>query len=49
MFPKNGTVKHYLSGTKENFPDLNILINNAGIQRMINLRKGTADLFKGEK
>ena len=33
---------------KENFPDLNILVNNAGIQRMINLKKGTADLFKGE-
>ena len=33
---------------KENFPDLNVLINNAGIQRMINLKKGTKELFNGE-
>ena len=30
------------------FKNLNILINNAGIQRMVNLRKGTRDLFNGE-
>ncbi len=31
----------------DNFNDLNILINNAGIQKVINLRKGTQDLLKG--
>jgi len=31
-----------------NFKDLNVLINNAGIQRMVNLKKGTKDLFSGE-
>jgi uncharacterized oxidoreductase len=31
-----------------NFKNINILINNAGIQRMIDLKKGTQDLFKGE-
>ncbi len=33
---------------KDNHKDLNILVNNAGIQRAINLRKGTAELFGGE-
>jgi uncharacterized oxidoreductase len=33
---------------KDNFKDLNVLINNAGIQRMVNLKKGTQDLFSGE-
>jgi len=33
---------------ENNFKDLNILINNAGIQRMLNLKKGTEDLFGGE-
>jgi uncharacterized oxidoreductase len=33
---------------KDNFKDLNVLINNAGIQRMVNLKKGTRDLFSGE-
>jgi len=31
-----------------NFKDINILVNNAGIQRMVNLRKGTRDFFDGE-
>jgi len=31
-----------------NFKNVNILINNAGIQRMVNFREGTLDLFKGE-
>jgi len=31
-----------------NFRDLNILINNAGIQREIDFKKGTADLLSGE-
>jgi uncharacterized oxidoreductase len=30
------------------FKNLNILINNAGIQRMVNLRKGTRDLLNDE-
>jgi uncharacterized oxidoreductase len=29
-------------------PDLNILVNNAGIQKAIDLRQGTAELFGGE-
>jgi len=33
---------------KDNYPDLNVLINNAGIQRMIILKKGTKELFNGE-
>ena len=33
---------------KDNYPDLNVLINNAGIQRMVNLKKGTKELFSGE-
>ncbi|MGA7628038.1 SDR family oxidoreductase [Methanoregula sp.] len=28
------------------FPKINVLVNNAGIQRMIDFRKGTEDLFK---
>lgn len=33
---------------KTNYKDLNILINNAGIQRGIDLTKGVKDLFAGE-
>ena len=33
---------------KNNYPSLNVLINNAGIQRMVNLKKGTKELFDGE-
>jgi uncharacterized oxidoreductase len=33
---------------KDNYKGLNILVNNAGVQRGINLRKGTAELFGGE-
>ncbi|MGD0818818.1 MAG: SDR family NAD(P)-dependent oxidoreductase, partial [Methanomassiliicoccales archaeon] len=28
-----------------NFPETNVLINNAGIQKMVDLRKGTSDLL----
>lgn len=31
-----------------NFKNINILVNNAGIQRMVDLKKGTRDLFNGE-
>jgi uncharacterized oxidoreductase len=33
---------------RDNYKDLNILVNNAGIQKAINLRKGTTELFGGE-
>ena len=33
---------------KDNFTDLNILINNAGIQKMVNLKKGNQAQLKGE-
>ena len=33
---------------RDNYKDLNVLVNNAGIQRAIDLRKGTAELFGGE-
>jgi uncharacterized oxidoreductase len=33
---------------KNNFEDLNVLINNAGIQRFIDFKKGTGELLKGE-
>ncbi len=32
----------------QEYPDLNILINNAGIQRMIDLKNGPADLMAGD-
>ena len=31
-----------------NFPDLNILVNNAGVQRQIDFTKGTEDLISGD-
>jgi uncharacterized oxidoreductase len=33
---------------KENYQDLNLLINNAGISRSIDFKKGAGELFKGE-
>lgn len=33
---------------KDQYQDLNILVNNAGIQRAIDIRKGAADLLRGE-
>jgi uncharacterized oxidoreductase len=33
---------------KQNYQDLNILVNNAGIQRAIDISEGTAKLFNGE-
>lgn len=32
----------------KNFPGLNVVINNAGIQKMINLKEGTRELIAGE-
>lgn len=37
-----------LTWTTKNFPKLNILVNNAGIQKGIDLTKGTEDLVDGE-
>ena len=37
-----------LDWATRDFPDLNILVNNAGIQRQIDFRKGAADLRAGE-
>lgn len=31
-----------------NFKDFNVLVNNAGIQRMVDLKKGVAELLSGE-
>jgi len=33
---------------RSNFKDINVLVNNAGIQRMIDFKKGTYDLVNGE-
>ena len=33
---------------RDNYRDLNILVNNAGIQKAIDLKRGTADLFRGD-
>ena len=38
----------FCNWVRDNYKDLNILINNAGIQRFIDLKKGTAELFAGE-
>jgi uncharacterized oxidoreductase len=40
--------KSLFNWVKDNFSDLNVLINNAGIQRAVDLKKGTQDLFKDE-
>lgn len=40
--------KKLLEYVEENFPNLNILINNAGIQRDVNLINGLDDLLRGE-
>ena len=38
----------FCNWVKDNYKDLNILVNNAGIQRAIDIRKGTAELLRGE-
>jgi uncharacterized oxidoreductase len=40
--------KALLDWIKDNDKDFNVLVNNAGIQRMVDLRKGTQDLKGGE-
>ena len=41
--------KSLFEWASSNFSSTNILINNAGIQRMIDFKKGTDDLFDGDK
>ena len=38
----------FCNWVKDNYKDLNILVNNAGIQKAIDIRKGTAELLRGE-
>jgi uncharacterized oxidoreductase len=45
---KDSERKSLLNWIKDNFKDLNVLINNAGIQRMIDLKRGARDLVGGE-
>lgn len=40
--------KELFDFVKANFPDVNIIINNAGIQRNIDFTKGTEELFSGQ-
>jgi len=40
--------KHLFDWAVTNFGSLNILVNNAGIQREIDFKKGTVDLMSGE-
>jgi uncharacterized oxidoreductase len=37
------------SWVKDNFGDINMLVNNAGIQKMIDFKNGTRDLSDGQK
>lgn len=41
---KDGECRDLHDWTISNFPEVNILINNAGIQRVVDLKKGLADL-----
>jgi uncharacterized oxidoreductase len=38
----------FYNWVKDNYPGLNIVVNNAGIQRFIDFKKGTAALFGGD-
>ena len=38
----------FCNWVKDNYTDLNILVNNAGIQKAIDIREGTAELLRGE-
>ena len=40
--------KALFAWTTAHFPNVNILVNNAGIQRQIDFKKGTQDLLNGE-
>jgi uncharacterized oxidoreductase len=45
---KDSERKSLLSWIKDNFKNLNVLINNAGMQRMIDLKRGAHDLIGEE-
>ena len=45
---KENERKLLFSWVKDNFKDLNMVINNAGIQRVIDFQKGTRELLSGE-
>jgi uncharacterized oxidoreductase len=45
---KEAERKSLFNWVKENFKELNVLVNNAGIQRMVDLRRGVRDLATGE-
>jgi uncharacterized oxidoreductase len=45
---KEAERKSLFNWVKDNFKDLNVLVNNAGIQRMIDLKRGVRDLAGGE-
>ncbi|MCX5998760.1 MAG: SDR family NAD(P)-dependent oxidoreductase, partial [Chloroflexi bacterium] len=45
---KNDERRLLYEWARSNFDEVNILVNNAGIQRMIDLRKGTSELSAGE-
>jgi uncharacterized oxidoreductase len=38
----------FCAWVEHNYQDLNILVNNAGIQRSIDIKQGTAELFRGQ-
>lgn len=45
---KREDCESFCDWVRENHGDLNMVVNNAGIQRAINLKKGTAELLSGE-
>jgi uncharacterized oxidoreductase len=45
---KKEDCESFCNWVKDNYKDLNILVNNAGIQRAINFSKGAVELLKGE-
>ena len=40
--------KDLFNWIKSEFPQLNVLVNNAGVQKMVDLKSGTRDLVHGE-
>jgi uncharacterized oxidoreductase len=45
---KEAERKALFNWVKDNFKDFNVLVNNAGIQRMVDLKRGIRDLVMGE-
>lgn len=48
MFQKENERRKLFNWAVFNFPDINLLINNAGIQRQIELKKGESELLGDE-